>query len=103
MSSCLKTVHAHLLPRPLHTSARLRPHARRPRAAWPIAGLIMTNAHVVKNANKVTVTLIDGRTFEGVVKGSDDFMDLVAIRITPSGKPLPTAPLGRSGDLQVRL
>jgi len=64
-------------------------------------GLIMTNAHVVKNAAKVTVTLIDGRTFEGVVKGSDDFMDLAAIRITPSGKPLPTAPLGRSGELQV--
>eukprot|EP00967_Tisochrysis_lutea_P054394 scaffold67969_cov31-Tisochrysis_lutea.AAC.5 len=67
----------------------------------PRAGLIMTNAHVVKNAAKVTVTLIDGRTFEGVVKGSDDFMDLAAIRITPSGKPLPTAPLGRSGELQV--
>jgi len=64
-------------------------------------GLIMTNAHVVKNAARVTVTLIDGRTFEGVVKGSDDFMDLAAIRITPSGKPLPTAPLGRSGELQV--
>jgi len=63
----------------------------------------MTNAHVVKNAARVTVTLIDGRTFEGVVKGSDDFMDLAAIRITPSGKPLPTAPLGRSGELQVRL
>lgn len=40
----------------------------------------MTNAHVVKNAAKVTVTLIDGRTFEGVVKGCDDFMDLAAIR-----------------------
>lgn len=65
-------------------------------------GLVMTNAHVVKNAAKVTVTLTDGRTFEGTVKGSDDFMDLAAIRIKPAGgKPLPTAPLGRSDELQV--
>mmetsp|Transcript_20262 Transcript_20262/g.68548 ORF Transcript_20262/g.68548 Transcript_20262/m.68548 type:complete len:507 (+) Transcript_20262:62-1582(+) len=64
-------------------------------------GLIMTNAHVVKNAAKVTVTLIDGRTFDGLVRGTDDFMDLAAIRIKPSGKPLPTAPLGRSDELQV--
>ena len=63
-------------------------------------GLIMTNAHVVKNAAKVTVTLTDGRTFEGTVKGSDDFIDLAAVRITPSGKKLPTAPLGRSDELQ---
>jgi len=64
-------------------------------------GLIMTNAHVVAKAAKVTVTLTDGRTFEGAVKGSDDFMDLAAIKIKPSGKALPTAPLGRSDDLQV--
>ena len=64
-------------------------------------GLIMTNAHVVSKAEKVTVTLTDGRVFEGVVKGSDDFIDLAAIKIKPSGKPLPTAPLGKSTDLQV--
>ena len=58
-------------------------------------GLILTNSHVVKNAAKVTVTLTDGRTFEGTVKGSDDYMDLAAVRIKPSGRSLPTAPLGR--------
>ena len=64
-------------------------------------GVILTNAHVIKNANKVTVTLTDGRTFEGVVKGSDEYMDLAAVKIKPSGKRLPIAPLGRSDDLQV--
>lgn len=64
-------------------------------------GLILTNSHVVKNAAKVTVTLTDGRTFEGTVKGSDDYMDLAAVRIKPSGRSLPTAPLGRSDELQV--
>ena len=62
----------------------------------------MTNAHVVNKANKVTVTLTDGRTFEGTVTGSDDFLDLAVIKINPpKGKALPTAPLGRSEDLQV--
>ena len=64
-------------------------------------GVIMTNAHVVNKANKVTVTLTDGRVFEGTVKGSDDFLDLAVIKIKPAGKALPTAPLGRSEDLQV--
>jgi len=61
----------------------------------------MTNAHVVNKASKVTITLTDGRTFEGTVKGSDDFLDLAVIKIKPSGRALPTAPLGRSDDLQV--
>jgi S1-C subfamily serine protease len=51
-------------------------------------GVILTNAHVVKNAAKVTVTLTDGRTFEGSVKGSDDYMDLAAVKINPTGAPL---------------
>jgi len=64
-------------------------------------GLILTNAHVVKNAAKVTVTLTDGRTYEGTVRGSDDYMDLAAVKIRPTGRKLPTAPLGRSDELQV--
>ncbi|KAL1529729.1 hypothetical protein AB1Y20_000665 [Prymnesium parvum] len=64
-------------------------------------GLILTNAHVVKNAAKVTVTLTDGRTYEGTVRGSDDYMDLAAVKIRPTGRPLPIAPLGRSDELQV--
>ena len=47
------------------------------------------------------MTLTDGRTFEGTVKGSDDYMDLAAVKITPSGRPLPIAPLGRSEEVQV--
>ena len=64
-------------------------------------GVILTNSHVVKNADKVTVTLTDGRTYEGTVKGSDDYMDLAAVKIKPTGRKLPTAPLGRSDELQV--
>ena len=40
------------------------------------SGVILTNAHVVDNANKVTVTLKDGRIFKGEVKGVDEITDL---------------------------
>ena len=41
------------------------------------SGIILTNAHVVSNADKVTVTLKDGRTFNGKVKGTDEVTDLL--------------------------
>ena len=64
-------------------------------------GVILTNAHVVKNAARVTVTLTDGRTFEGSVKGADEYMDLAAVKISPTGRRLPTAPLGTADELSV--
>lgn len=64
-------------------------------------GLVITNAHVVKGAEKVTVTLTDGRSFTGVVKGTDELLDLAVVKIDPAGGPLPVAPLGVSADLQV--
>ncbi len=64
-------------------------------------GIIFTNAHVVSGADRVTVTLKDGREFEGVVKGSDEVTDLAVIKIDPKGVDLPIAPLGNSGDIQV--
>jgi len=64
-------------------------------------GLVVTNAHVVKDAEKVTVTLTDGRSFTGIVKGTDDLLDLAAVKIEGNGTDLPVAPLGMSDDLQV--
>ncbi len=65
------------------------------------AGVILTNAHVVDNASKVTVTLRDGRTFKGEVKGTDEVTDLAVVSIDPQGDELPVAPLGNSSQLQV--
>jgi S1-C subfamily serine protease len=65
------------------------------------AGVILTNAHVVDNASKVTVTLRDGRTFKGEVKGTDEVTDLAVVSIDPQGDELPVAPLGDSSQLQV--
>jgi len=65
------------------------------------AGVILTNAHVVSGAEKVTVTLKDGRTFEGVVKGTDEVTDLAIVKVNTQGKDLPVAVLGDSSQVKV--
>ncbi|SRR5579883_2640173 len=64
------------------------------------SGLVLTNAHVVDKADKVTVRLKDGRTFEGKVQGADEVTDLALVKIN-AGSDLPVAPLGSSHDVQV--
>jgi S1-C subfamily serine protease len=64
-------------------------------------GIILTNAHVVNRADRVTVTLKDGRTFEGQVRGTDTVTDLAVVKINPGGAELPVAPLGNSSGVQV--
>ena len=64
------------------------------------SGVILTNAHVVDKADKVTVRLKDGRTFEGKVKGIDEVTDLAVVKID-AGKDLPVAPLGSSNNVEV--
>ena len=64
------------------------------------SGLVLTNAHVVDKADKVTVRLKDGRTFEGKVQGADEVTDLAVVKIN-AGSDLPVAPLGSSSNVQV--
>jgi serine protease Do len=62
-------------------------------------GLVLTNAHVVRNAERVTVKLTDRREFVAKVLGSDPKTDVAVLRI--DAKDLPVVPLGSSRDLQV--
>ncbi len=64
------------------------------------SGLVLTNAHVVDKADKVTVRLKDGRKFEGKVQGADEVTDLAVVKIN-AGSDLPTATLGSSSNVQV--
>jgi S1-C subfamily serine protease len=64
-------------------------------------GIILTNAHVVSKADKVTVTLKDGREFQGKVLGTDEVTDLAVVKIDPQGNSLPTASLGDSDTVRV--
>ncbi len=65
------------------------------------SGVVLTNSHVVNGADRVTVTLKDGRVFPGRVKGADEVTDLAVVKIDPAGKDLPVAPLGDSSQVQV--
>src|SRR5262249_13424287 len=84
-------------------------------------GLIVTNFHLISNtdrprlpgaqaqssdktsklADRVWVTLSDGRQFPASVKGYDEATDLALLEIVPAGKPLPAAQLGDSDALRV--
>jgi len=62
-------------------------------------GYILTNDHVVADADKITVILPDGREFTGEVMGKDPRSDLAIVKI--DGKDLTVAPLGDSDDVRV--
>lgn len=62
-------------------------------------GYILTNEHVVSGADKLTVTLSDGREFGGVIKGVDTRSDLAVIKINSSN--LPVAALGNSDEIKI--
>ncbi len=65
------------------------------------SGIILTNAHVVNDADTVSVTLKDGRIFEGTVQGVDDVSDLAVVKLKGVQGKLPVIPLGSSKDVQV--
>ena len=61
-------------------------------------GLILTNAHVVDNADEVTVRLTDKREFKAKVIGVDKRTDVAVVKIP--GKDLPTVNLGDSDKVK---
>ncbi|MEO7191042.1 MAG: trypsin-like peptidase domain-containing protein [Vicinamibacterales bacterium] len=63
-------------------------------------GFILTNHHVVTGADRVTVTLSDGRSFRAEVVGVDEAMDVALLKVNTTDK-LPVAPLGNSDTLRV--
>lgn len=82
-------------------------------------GLIVTNFHLIsagerargaaqkvpdaqpKLADRVWVTLNDGRQFQASVKGYDEATDIALLQIIPTGAPLPVAELGDSDAIRV--
>ncbi len=62
-------------------------------------GDIITNNHVIANADTIVVTLADGREAQAVVVGRDPDTDLAVLHVKL--KPLPVMPFGRSDHLQV--
>ncbi len=62
-------------------------------------GVIVTNAHVVAGATKVSVALRDGQTYDAKLVGIDELNDLAVLRINATK--LPVAPIGTSSDLAI--
>ncbi|MCD6426951.1 MAG: trypsin-like peptidase domain-containing protein, partial [Caldisericaceae bacterium] len=62
-------------------------------------GLILTNNHVIEDANKIQVTLSNGKTYKGKVVGADPISDVALVRI--DAKNLPYVQLGDSSKLKV--
>jgi serine protease Do len=62
-------------------------------------GYVLTNNHVVENADDLEVVLYDGRRFPAEFVGTDPFSDVAVIRIQATG--LDPAELGDSDDLEV--
>jgi len=62
-------------------------------------GVIVTNAHVVAGATRVSVALRDGTTYPAQIVGVDETNDLAVLKIDKSG--LPVAPLGNSDNLLI--
>ena len=65
------------------------------------AGEIITNNHVVEDADKIEVELVDGTTYEAEVVGTDPATDLALIRVKKGNGGFPHLPLGDSGTLRV--
>jgi serine protease Do len=64
------------------------------------SGYILTNAHVIENAARITVKLDSGEEYPAKVVGSDDGTDLAVLKID-AGKDLPFAHFGNSDDAEV--
>ena len=62
-------------------------------------GYILTNYHVVAEAEKISVHLSDGRELEGTVRGTDSRTDLAVVHVEATD--LPVARLGDSDKIQV--
>lgn len=66
---------------------------------WASDGLIVTNAHVVEGASRISVNLNDGRKLPAEVIGVDPESDLAVLRV--EAEDLPYAPIGTSSDLLI--
>ncbi len=65
------------------------------------SGVVVTNAHVVKNADEIVAVLSDGRQFDAQVSLSDEKSDIAILRLDTQGERLPYASLKPSEGMQV--
>ena len=65
------------------------------------AGIVVTNFHVIENAEEITVKLADETTFTATVLGQDQKTDIAVLKIDPGDVDLTAVPFGDSDNLRV--
>ncbi|MEX0502133.1 DegQ family serine endoprotease [Alphaproteobacteria bacterium LSUCC0719] len=65
------------------------------------AGIVVTNFHVIENAEEITVTLADETSFTATVLGQDQKTDIAVLKIDPGDVDLTAVPFGDSDSLRV--
>nr|AIF22245.1 2-alkenal reductase [uncultured marine thaumarchaeote SAT1000_09_A04] len=68
---------------------------------YDIFGHTITNAHVIENATKVTVTFLDGNQYNAEIIGTDKFTDIAVIKVNEKPRLLHPLDIGDSSDLLV--
>ena len=64
-------------------------------------GIVVTNFHVIENAEEITVTLADETSFNAKVLGQDQKTDIAVLKIDPGDTELTAVPFGNSDSLRV--
>jgi serine protease Do len=64
-------------------------------------GIVVTNAHVIRGADEISIVLSDGREFPATLSLKDDHSDLAILRVDTDGEKLPAARLRSSEDMEV--
>ncbi|MBN9074260.1 MAG: DegQ family serine endoprotease [Rhizobiales bacterium] len=64
------------------------------------SGLVVTNYHVIANADELKVALADGREFQSKVLLKDEALDLAVLKID-AAQPFPTVPIGDSDAIEI--
>lgn len=64
-------------------------------------GHIITNAHVIKDATKIIITFLDGRSYNAEIIGSDQYTDIAIIKVNADLLLLHPIPIGDSSNLKV--
>jgi len=62
---------------------------------------VLTNAHVIDDANTITVTAVSGETWNASVVGADDVLDVAVLRLDGDTESLPVASLGDSESVEI--
>ena len=62
-------------------------------------GYIVTNYHVIDEASKITVTLVDGKSYDATLVGGDEENDIAVLKVDATG--LDTVVIGSSDNLVV--